>query len=221
MSRACACRRRGRLPWRCVAGGFSHRGSSRARRRYDKNFGRGGASAARRAAARAAGKRRREASRPAACGLGFARRRERVDDAVDRLRRRRSYAASRRRDDRSRHREHRCHRRAVAHFAGQDDVRIGPHETVDRPRRSSSTSEPISQCAMLDRIGWWGYSTGSSAVTITRSCVRLMRSMSAATAVVLPLPVGPVKIMSPLVCDVSAATMSGKPSVSSAGMPIG
>ena len=62
-------------------------------------------------------------------------------------------------------------------------------ETIASLKLGAST--PTWRWLITLRIGLWTYSTGSSIVTTWLARVRLMRSSSAASVVLLPAPVGP------------------------------
>ncbi len=67
---------------------------------------------------------------------------------------------------------------------------------------------------MTDFCGMWTNSTGSSIVMMWKARVRLIQSMSAASVVDLPEPVGPVTRMSPRGSRATFATTGGRPSSS-------
>ena len=70
----------------------------------------------------------------------------------------------------------------------------------------------ISRCfTMLRRLRWMN-SMGSSTVMIIRCCSSLIWLMMAASVLVLPLPVGPVTNIRPLVLRAISSTTGGTPS---------
>ena len=74
---------------------------------------------------------------------------------------------------------------------------------------------------MTDRLWWWRNSIGSSTVTMCSGLVRLMMSISEASEVDFPDPVGPVTSTRPRRRSVNAFTDSGSPRSSNCGMSWG
>ncbi len=86
-----------------------------------------------------------------------------------------------------------------------------------RPLAYDGVSKPISRWLITPFWSVCRNSIGSSIVRMCTARSRLMRSTSAASVVLLPLPVAPVKTTSPRVSAESAATEAGRPSDSSEG----
>ena len=138
-------------------------------------------------------------------------RRERRDDAVDGLRRvegvqRREHEVAGLGGD-----ERRLDRLEVAHFADEDDVGILTQRAAEAVDAYDGVSKPISRCVTTAFTSAWMNSIGSSIVSRCSERVRLMRSTSAASVVLLPLPVTPVTRTRPRDSSASSMTEPGQP----------
>ena len=136
-------------------------------------------------------------------------RREDVDDAVDRLGRVLRVQGG---EDQvaglgggEGHRD----RLEVTHLADQDDVGVLPQHVLERVLRRTCVSSPTSRWLTMHFWCWCRNSIGSSTVMMCSLRVRFARSISEASVVDLPEPVGPVTRTKPRGSAAKFATDGG------------